>query len=134
MWGIAFAVSTSTTITNGTLIRKIQRQDAPSISAPPTSGPTTVEMPVHAVHDPIAAPRSDSGKVAMMIASVLGTSSAPNAPCSTRAAIRMPTDGASAHASDITPKPATPTANTVRRSNRSSSDPPTSSSELSDSM
>jgi hypothetical protein len=68
------------TSTNGTLIRKIQRHDATSISTPPPSGPTTVEMPAHAVQVPIAPPRSAGGNVAMMIASVLGTSSAPATP------------------------------------------------------
>ena len=68
------------TITNGTLIRKIQRHDAASIKAPPPSGPITVEMPLHAVQVPIAPPRSSGGNVDMMIASVLGMSSAPATP------------------------------------------------------
>ena len=34
-------------------------------------------MPPHAVQEPIAAPRSDSGKTATMIASEAGVSSAP---------------------------------------------------------
>ena len=91
----------------------------------------TVAIPVQAVHDPIALPRSDSGKLEMMIASVLGTSSAPNTPWRARNAISSSTEGAIAQASDMTPNPATPTEKIRLRSNRSSSEPPTSSSELS---
>ena len=46
----------------------------------------TIAMPPHAVHEPIAAPRSSGGKVATMTASALGVSSAPNTPCSARPA------------------------------------------------
>ena len=56
--GTATATSTSVTSTNGTLIAKIQRHEAASTSQPPTSGPITVAIPDHAVHEPIAAPRS----------------------------------------------------------------------------
>jgi hypothetical protein len=49
-----------------------------------------------------------------MIASELGVTSAPAAPCSARAAIRNPIDGATAQASDSTPNAATPMANTRR--------------------
>ena len=50
-------------ITKGTLMAKIQRQVATSMSQPPSSGPMTNAMPPHAVHEPIAAPRSSGGKV-----------------------------------------------------------------------
>ena len=109
-----------------TLSAKIQRHDAWSTSTPPISGPTTVEMPVQAVHDPIAAPRSSGGNVATISASVLGTSSAPAMPWSARAAISISTVGAIAHSSDVAPNPSTPALKTARRSNRSSSEPPTS--------
>ena len=65
---------------------------------PPASGPTMMAMPPHAVHEPIAAPRSRSGNAATMIASELGASSAPAAPCKARAAISVSTVGATAHA------------------------------------
>jgi hypothetical protein len=54
-------------------------------------------------------------KTFAMIASELGTSSAPNAPCSARAATSSPTDGAAAQTSDAAPKPATPIAKIRRR-------------------
>ena len=53
-------------------------------------------IPPQAVQDPIAAPRSVRGKAATMIASELGVSSAPAAPCSARAAISVPIVGATA--------------------------------------
>ncbi len=123
------AISQSVIATGITLIAKIQRQDALSIRKPPASGPITVATPVHAVHEPMAAPRSAGGNVWMISASVLGTSSAPAMPWRARAAISTSTVGATAHRAEVTPKLATPAAKTVRRSNRSSSDPPTRSSE-----
>ena len=101
--------------TNGTLIAKIQRQLATSISQPPTSGPTTVAMPPQAVHDPIAAPRSSGGKFPTITASALGVSSAPKTPCSARPATSTSIEGASAHMMLTTPKPATPIVK-IRRS------------------
>ena len=71
-------------------------------------------IPAHAVHEPIAPPRSSRGKAAMMTASALGVSSAPNAPCSARPAIRIPMSGATAHSTDTIPNPATPMENTRR--------------------
>jgi hypothetical protein len=49
-----------------------------------------------------------------MIASDAGVSSAPEIPCSARATTSSSTVGASAHSSDETPKPATPSVNTRR--------------------
>ena len=71
-------------------------------------------MPPHAVHEPIAAPRSDSGNTATMIASDAGVSSAPETPCSARATTSSSTLGASAQSSEAAPKPATPSVKTRR--------------------
>jgi hypothetical protein len=119
----------SVTSTNGTLMAKIQRHDAWSTSKPPPNGPSTVAMPAHAVHVPIAAPRSSAGKTAVMTASEEGTSSAPAMPCSARIAISTSTLGAIAHSTDASPKPASPTEKIFFRPIRSPSEPPTSSSE-----
>ena len=108
------------------MIPKIQRHEAWSTSSPPPSGPITIAIPPHAVHVPIAAPRSSSGKTAVMIASEDGTSSAPAIPCSARAAISSSTVGASAHSTDVAPKPASPTEKIRRRPSTSPSEPPTS--------
>ena len=51
----------------------------------------------------------------VMIASELGTSSAPNAPCSARAPMSTSIEGAMAQASEAPPKPATPIAKIRRR-------------------
>ena len=117
--------------TSGRLIRKIQRHDAESTSWPPTTGPSTVPMPPHAVHAPTAWPRSDSANVRTITASAAGVSSAPETPCSARAATSSSIVGASAHSSEVTPKPATPATNTRRSPITSPSEPPISSSELS---
>ena len=61
---------------------KTQRHDACVTSQPPTSGPITNAMPVHAVHVPIAAPRSSPLKVAVITASPAGVRSAPATPWS----------------------------------------------------
>ena len=117
--------------TIGTLMAKIQRQDALSTSWPPISGPRTVPIPPHAVQAPTARPRSSGGKLATITASAEGVSSAPNTPWRARATTSSSTVGAIAQKTDVTPKPVTPSANTRRAPNRSPSEPATSSSELS---
>ena len=52
--GTARETMNSVPSTSGRLIRKIQRHDAESTSWPPTTGPSTVPMPPHAVHAPTA--------------------------------------------------------------------------------
>jgi hypothetical protein len=61
-----------------------------------------------------------------MIESVAGFISAAPAPCTTRAPIRKPAPGASAHASDEPLKTARPITNMSRRPYRSASLPPVS--------
>jgi hypothetical protein len=102
------------TATSGTFSAKIQRQEPWSTIPPPASGPTITAIDPHAVHEPIAAPRSFGGKAATMIASELGVSSAPATPCKARAAMRRPMPGARAQATEKTPNAPTPIANTRR--------------------
>ena len=123
--------STSVISTTGMLSAKIQRHDAVSTSWPPISGPSTVPIPPHAVHVPIALPRSSGGNVAMMTASAAGVSSAPKTPWSARAATSSSIVGASAQNSDVTPNPATPSMNMRRSPKMSPSEPPIRISELS---
>ena len=59
----------------------------------------------------------------MIIASELGTSSAPVTPCSPRATISTVAPGAIAASSEVTPNPISPAANTRLRPNRSDSEP-----------
>ena len=91
------------------------RQESTSTSRPPSGGPSAIAPLVPAVQVPIAAARSPGPKTVVMIASELGTSSAPNAPCSPRATISSSTDGAIAHTSEAAPKPAVPIAKIRRR-------------------
>ena len=129
--GTAIATRTIVIAMNGTFSAKIQRHENASISCPPTSGPTTVAIPDHAVHEPIAAPRWAGGKAATMTASAAGDSSAPNMPWSTRPPTITSMLGATAQTIDATPKPSTPTENTRRSPNTSPSDPPMRISEAS---
>ena len=68
------------TIAIGTLMMKITRQLETSTSQPPRVGPITNEIPLHAVHWPIAAPRAAPEKVAVSTASEAGVRSAPATP------------------------------------------------------
>ena len=122
-------MSTRQTSTNGTFTPKIQRHDTAWTISPPASGPMIVAIPPHAVHEPMAAPRSSSGNVATMTASALGASSAPARPWSARAATSVPIVGATAQSSEVTPNPPTPSAKIRRSPNRSPSEPPTRMSE-----
>ncbi len=117
--------------TIGMLRAKIQRQDAASTSWPPISGPSTVPMPPHAVHAPTALPRSSGGKVATIVASAAGVSTAPNTPWRARANTSISIVGATAQKTEVTPNPPTPIMNTRRSPKMSPSDPPTRISELS---
>src|SRR5918992_1157653 len=112
--GMARATISSVPTTSGMLSAKIQRQEAASTSWPPTTGPSTVPMPAHAVQAPTARPRSWGGNVRTITASAAGVSSAPETPCSARAATSVSIVGASAQNSEVPPKPATPAMNTRR--------------------
>jgi large subunit ribosomal protein L1 len=120
-----FVKSISVSATNGTLIAKMRRQETASTRYPPISGPMTSAIPDQAVQEPMAAPRSAAGNVAMMIARALGVRRAPNAPCNARPPIRNSMLGESAHKSETRPKPPTPIENTRRSPKRSPSEPPT---------
>jgi hypothetical protein len=113
------------------LTQKIARHDSASMSAPPPAGPSTVAIPVQAVHVPTALPRSAPSKVAARIASDPGTSSAPVSPCAARATISASELGATAQAADVMPKPISPSTNMRLRPNWSASEPPTRSSATS---
>jgi uncharacterized protein (DUF1499 family) len=86
-------------------------------------------MPIHAVQEPIAAPRSPGGKVATITARALGVSSAPNTPCSARPMTSTSMVGATAHSTETMPKPATPSEKIRRSPKMSPSEPPTRISE-----
>ena len=117
--------------TIGTLIAKIQRHEALSTSCPPISGPSTVPIPLQAVHAPIARPRSSGGNVAAITASAAGVSTAPQTPWSARETTSSSIVGARAQNTEVTPKPITPSSKTRRAPKMSPSEPPTRISDAS---
>ena len=103
-------------MTSGTLIRNAARHVTVSTSTPPRIGPIRPVAAAAAAQMPIARDRvASSAKVAVMIASDPGTSSAPAAPCSRRATISSSSVGARPHRTEVMPKPISPMANTRRR-------------------
>ncbi len=127
--GTCRRMSTTVASAIGTLMRKIARQLERPISQPPSSGPTTVEIALHAVHVPIAAPRSWPENVVVRTASDDGVSSAPAIPWMPRKTISVVESGASAHRSDASPKSPTPSVNIRTSPKMSPSEPPTRISE-----
>ena len=107
--------SSSVTTAAGTVIQKTHRQDRWSTSTPPTNGPMSPAMPEYAVHRPIARPCASPSNADTIIASELGTSSAPPTPWTARAATRTAPVGAIAQAADATANPTRPAASTRRR-------------------
>jgi hypothetical protein len=68
----------------GALTKKIHRQDRPSVSSPPSSGPMATASPVTAPHTPNATPRSLPRKASASSASATANMIAPPAPCRAR--------------------------------------------------
>ncbi|CPU67391.1 Uncharacterised protein [Mycobacteroides abscessus] len=115
--------SHSVTATGSTLIQKTQRHEIASMRMPPSSGPTSDAVLVHAVQEPIARACRSPSNVEMIMASELGTSRAPATPWRPRATTRTRPSGASAHATDVTANPTSPIAMMRRRPWTSDSDP-----------
>ncbi len=116
---------------SGTLRKKIARHDQAVMSQPPSSGPIAVVTPERPAQAPIAGPCSSSAKLARRTARLPGTSSAAPAPCTARAAISAPREGARPQAIEATVNQTSPTTNVFRRPSPSPRDPPSSSSEVS---
>jgi hypothetical protein len=116
----------------GTLIQKIQCQLIPWTTAPPTTGPAATARPVIPPHKPMAMPRFSTGKAALIRVRVRGITMAAPAPCSPRAAMRVPTLGATAAAAEAAVKTARPRQNMRLRPNRSPSAAPVSSRQAKD--
>ncbi len=103
---------------SGTMLTpKIHRQPTASTNTPPSSGPITNAVPVHAVHVPMARDCSAPENRALIIASELGTRNAAPTPCRQRAATSTQPLGASAHSSEATPKTTMPIRSTDSRPN-----------------
>src|SRR3712207_7258517 len=71
-------------------IRKALRQETSSTSQPPKTGPTAIAVALSAPQAPMAFALSFPSNDAPRIASDAGTSSAPPAPCTARAAASCP--------------------------------------------
>src|SRR5688500_16792041 len=108
----------------GAVTANTQRHDAESTSQPPSSGPTDVEMADQPAHWPMAAPRSSGVKSASRMARLLGTSSAPAAPCTILAATSSSMEGAKAQSTEAAAKASDPQAKMRRRPYTSPNEPP----------
>ena len=80
-------------------------------------------MPPTAPHSAVADARRSSGNSGSSSPSDVGTSSAAPAACTTRAAIRNSTDGASPHSAEAPTNTPSPQKNIRRRPSRSASRP-----------
>ncbi len=125
---ITLAPSSMVTRPTGTFTKKIHSQLRYWVSRPPISGPTASANAPTALQMPIAAARRrPASKVAEMMASVVGVSSAAPRPWMARAAISPPAVVASPAASEAPVKIASPVRNTRLRPQTSASRPPASS-------
>ena len=98
------------TIPTGRLTRNTARQPTESTSAPPSTGPSAMLIPIIPPHTPIAWARSrGSSNTLRMIDIATGLSIEPPIACSTRAAISVPRLGATAHSSEPSENSARPT-------------------------
>ena len=113
----SFVVRYSVTASGTMLTPKIHRQPTASTRTPPSSGPITNAVPVHAVHVPIARDCAAPENRALIIASELGTRNAAPTPCRHRAATSTQPLGANAHSSDDTAKTTMPIRSTDSRPN-----------------
>ena len=107
---------------SGTLMMKIQCQ-LTSVSRPPSGGPDAAPTAPSPAQAPIAGARRRGGIDGSSSPSEVGVTAAAPAPCSTRAAIRNPSDGDTAQRKDPIPNAASPAANTRRRPTTSPSLP-----------
>ena len=131
MYGRNRSPATIATTATGTLTRKIARQPEPnrlrSISEPPTSGPATAPSPITGPTIANAFCWPSSPNSSRVSPKPCGTMIAAIAPCSVRAAISAPGDGASAHSAEAAPNAPTPVSSTRRRPRMSPSRLPSSS-------
>lgn len=104
---------------------KIHRQFNASTRTPPSTGPMTNAVPVHAVQVPIARAWAAPENRALIMVSELGTRNAAPTPCSTRAATSTHPEGATAHSTDETAKINRPIRRTLLLPNWSDTAPAT---------
>ena len=116
-------VRTMAPIPIGTLTKKIHSQPRPSVSAPPTSGPTATAPPIVAPQAPIAVPRSRPWNSCAISASEVANIAAPPTPCSPRARLSSVASPEIPHRKEAKVKTANPMLKIRRRPIRSANEP-----------
>ena len=111
--------------------QKIQCQDRPLVSTPPSTGPTATATPVVAPKNANAVPRSLPWNAPDSSASAVANMIAPPMPCAARASDRNSTVGARPQSSEPIVNTSVPIANSRLRPNRSASEPAVSCSAAS---
>ena len=107
----------------GTLTRKIQRQPAHVVSAPPTSGPMATARPTVAPQIPKAVPRSLPWNSCDRMASETANMIPPPIPWTPRDRFSISGDWAAPQSADAPVKRTTPEMKTRFRPSRSPSEP-----------
>ncbi len=130
--GTKIAVSRIATAQIGRLIQNTARQSTYWMSAPPTMGPSAIEMPTTPPQIPIARARSTRPRNTwVMIDIATGFIIEPPMACNKRAAISISMFGARLHNNDAAAKTVSPIWNVRRLPNRSPIAPDSISSEAS---
>jgi hypothetical protein len=133
--GTKMAVNRIAAAQIGRLIQNTARQLTSSISAPPTIGPSAIEMPTTPPQTPIARARSTRPvNTCVMIDIATGFSIEPPIACSMRARIRISMLGDRLHSSEPSAKTINPIWNVRLRPNRSAVAPESSNSDASTSV
>ena len=133
--GTKIAVSTIASAQIGRLIQNTARQSTNSMSAPPTIGPSAIEMPTTPPQMPIARARSTRPvNTWVMIDIATGFSIDPPMACRNRAAISVSMFGARLHSSEPSAKTVSPIWKVRLRPNRSPVAPDSISSDASTSV
>ncbi len=104
--------------------RKIARQPGPAISPPPSDGPSAVPMAETVPSSPMALPVLSFGTVSPTSATVSAIKTAAPRPCAARAAMSIPSVGATAHTAEAAVNSRMPASSTLRCPIMSPSRPP----------
>src|SRR3984885_10618186 len=119
------APKTSAGNPTGRLRGKIQRQESPSTSRPPITGPSAGATSVGTISSRFALIRSAGGYARNIIAIPTGISSPPPAPCTARNTTSSGSDVATPHSADAAVNSPMAASTTLRAPNRSPTQPDT---------
>ena len=121
-------------MTTGTLTRNTDPHQKCSRRKPPRIGPIAMAAPTAPAHRPTARPRSDDGKITVMMARVTGSTAAAPMPMSPRNTISWVGDAANADSADATPNSNSPMTRMRLRPYRSPRTPHVNSSAANTTM